>query len=419
MHEGHRAEALIDDELWAPLEDAIRAAKRSIVLTQLFFEPTFRARSVPLCDHLEAAAKRGVRVRILVNENAAIPDSYDELSHRFEGTDVEVRALRMTPNVMHLKVFLVDDELLFLVDAPFEQKYCDTTAHHRDSKRRERKKPLHSVSLRLQGPEVATASAIFGSLWRAAHDEEPSPIPTARAEGLRLAWSAPAGLLDGPRHDILAAYEAAIARAKDYVYVENQYFTSPRIAQALLEAVRREPALEVILLLNVSMDVPTYDTWQARRLEELRAASQNIEAFALWSPYRGPGVSVRQVYIHSKVALVDDAWATVGSANLDSISLHDAEEFVVPAPPNVELNAIVPHADWATALRRRLWAHHLDDEGAWGGARPRLADWRRIAERNLERYLAQDSTRVGRLFPFDALAKEWRKPLSRRGAGLH
>lgn len=425
LYEGNSVEALVDDALWAPLERAMRHAKRRIHLTQLLFETEFTPRSDALADLLEEAGRRGVEVGILVNENATIPDSYDELRDRFAGVPVEVRRLTMTPNVLHLKVLLVDDEL-FLVDAPFEQKYLDTSAHVITTARRGGAKALHSVSLHLRGPCVARVRDIFDTLWATAGGASPRELPPRRHEGPRegdhaveLAWTAPAGTL-GRDADfrILRAYEEAIARAKEYVYFENQYFTSPRITDALVAALDREPRLEVILVLNVHMDIPTYDTWQAQRLDALReAGGERVGVFSLWCPRRAPGAMLRQLYVHSKVGIVDDAWATVGSANLDSMSLHTAGEFVLATPPNVELNAVIAERAWATDLRRRLWAEHLGDHGAWRTTRPGLAHWRDVAEENLRRYLADEPT-LGRVFPHEALAKEWRQPLSRRTGPL-
>lgn len=421
LYHGNLAHALVDDALWAPLEETIRTARRSLSLSQLLFESGFKPRATKLADLLEDAARRGVRVRVLANENAVIPDSADELRERYQDTPVDVRALRMTPNVLHMKILLADDETVFLIDAPFEQKYVDRASHLHDLAHRENAKPLHSVSLRLQGPCVARVADLFEALWHSAAGTPPGPLPPrpsgdARDRGLdvELAWSAPAGLVEpGASERILHAYEHAIGHAREYVYIENQYFTSPRIVRALQQALAREPELEVILALNVHMDVPTYDSWQAERLDDLGRHHERVGVFAMWSP--GPRRRmVRQLYLHSKVGIVDDAWATVGSANLDSISLHEAEEFLVPAPQNVELNAILRDKEWVTELRRRLWAEHLGDGGAWRTARPRLAEWRRVAERNLAAYRDGALTTSTRLFPHEALAKEWRKPLSER-----
>jgi phosphatidylserine/phosphatidylglycerophosphate/cardiolipin synthase-like enzyme len=57
----------------------------------------------------------------------------------------------------------------------------------------------------------------------------------------------------------------------------------------------------------------------------------------------------RPIYVHSKVAIVDDRWATIGSANLNSRGMsHDAE-----------LNLSVLDSDFARALRLMLWTEHV------------------------------------------------------------
>jgi phosphatidylserine/phosphatidylglycerophosphate/cardiolipin synthase-like enzyme len=424
--EGNAIEPLLDDELWPPLQRAIREARSEVLLTQLLFEPAFRVGERALADELEGAAARGARVRILVNENAAIPDSYDDLAERFEGTSVEVTRLLMTPNVMHAKLCVVDAQEAFLVDAPFEQKYVDSSLHaFRPT--RGRTKPFHSVSLRVRGPVVAGLRHLAGSLFAEAGTDAPAPAPAPPPAGrlpARIAWTAPDGLHgDGHQLNILREYERAIARAKRLIYIENQYFTSPRIADAIGAALEREPELEVVLLLNVHMDVPSYDVWLRRRLEELGARDHpRLGAFALWAPRRldGKGVA-RQVYIHSKVAVVDDAWATVGSANLDSISLHEAQEFPLPrrVPPNVEANIVVEDEAFAAMLRRRLWGEHLDDQGVWRADPPAggwLAHWHRVAQENLRAFDASEPARAGRVFPYELIASERREALFRGSA---
>ncbi|HVM45286.1 MAG TPA: phospholipase D-like domain-containing protein [Candidatus Thermoplasmatota archaeon] len=406
-----RAQPLVDEELWGPLLEAIRGARRRIDLTQLLFEPSFRPLTSSLADEMEAAARRGARVRILVNQNAAIPDSYDELRERFAGTPVEVRAVPMTPNVLHMKVLVADDEA-FLVDSPFEQKYADSRSHVFDRAHREHEMPFHSVSLRLAGAVVLRIAQIFDALWEGV----PLPAPAARQErtGVQLVWSSPAGMLEAEAAGgVLEAYERALREARRFVYIETQYFTSPRMTEAVAAALAREPRLEVILLLNEHMDVPTYDAWQDRRLRELGWPDHpRLGVFSLWSGRRlASDPAARRIYVHSKVAVVDDEWATIGSANLDSISLHEADEFGVRAPRNVDLNAVFLDAAFAAALRRRLWGEHLADRGVWSAEPPAggwLAHWRGIAEENYRRWEAGEPDRPARIMPYGSL------PMSRR-----
>ena len=414
---GDEIEPLLDDELWGPLWSVLEAAEREVILTQLWFDPGIAPGGRKLSDVLEALAGRGVDVRILVNENAAIPDSYDELRERFEGTAVQVVRFPMSPNVMHAKLILVDGVDAFLVDPPFQPKYLDDRAHAFHAPTAERGKPFHTVSARVRGAPARGLHAFARDLFACAGVDGPSPAPQERpSDRVRLARTLPAGVVpEGEVLEILAEYERAIASAQRFVYIETQYFTSPRIARDLRDALAREPRLEVVLLLNERMDIPGYDGIQLKRLREIE--HPRLAAFSLWSPRRVEGaLAARQTYLHSKVAIVDDAWATIGSANLDSISLHEADEFPMRAPPNVEVNAVVEDAPWATRLRRRLWGEHLRDEGVWRADTPPggwLALWRNVAEENARRFAEGDAEGVGRVFAFGALTS------GRRGASAN
>ena len=428
-YRGNVAEPLIDNELWAPLLRALDDARSEVLLSQLLFDPGFSPTSRKLEAALMDADARGAKVCILVNENAAIPDSYDELVALFDGTGIEVRALHMTPNVLHAKVLVVDGREAFLLDSPFQARYADSRTHPFDIARRGHHKAHHAVSLRLRGPAVAGVHEGFRTLWEAARAnglETCSPPPPAGRQTVRLAWTNPAGLMTHEaREEVLAEYAAALARAERFVYIENQYFTSPTIAGLISGALERNPRLQVILALNVNMDVPSYDQWLALRLREIGWPHHpRLGVFALWAPRRAGHVAVREVYLHSKTAFVDDTWATIGSANLDSISLHEATEFGPPFPQNVELNAILldgldgePATGLVAALRRRLWGEHLGDEGVWTKDEPEggwLAVWRKVAEQNLARFEAEDRRLVGKVFPFGALAKDRILPFWKR-----
>ena len=66
-------------------------------------------------------------------------------------------------------------------------------------------------------------------------------------------------------------------------------------------------------------------------------------------PARGPAFGYRPVYVHAKVAIIDDEWLTVGSANLNN------RGFVTDS----ELNVVVRDPSLARALRMELWSEHL------------------------------------------------------------
>lgn len=425
VYPGNAVEPLVDDELWAPLRDAIRGARRSLDLSQLLFEPSFAPGGTPLADEIARAAARGVRVRLLVNRNMLIPDSYRELASHFDGTGVDVARLMVGSGVMHAKLLVADEAEAFLVDAPYEQKYADTSAHAFDGDHRAREKPFHSVSARIAGPAVARVVDVFERLWERAHGAAPDAwtrprrkLPPAGEQSVQMLCTAPGGMLAPQEHaGVLQGYLRAIERARRLLYVETQYFTSATIADAIRRALDRRPELEAIVVVNLHMDVPGYDAWQRRRLMELGApAHPRVGVFSLWSPRRARSdPAIRSVYVHSKVAIVDDAWATIGSANLDGISLETADEFVVPVERNVEINAALldgvdgaPATGAVAALRRRLWAEHLGDEVAWQARPPAggwLSAWRRVARENLRRFESGRTDLLGRVLPHEAMMR--------------
>ncbi|HWH07653.1 MAG TPA: phospholipase D-like domain-containing protein, partial [Candidatus Thermoplasmatota archaeon] len=114
---GNEVDLLVDGEAaFAAALEAVEAAEREVWLMQLLFEPDFApafrgedpATGRRMADALRDACARGVDVRILLNENAVIPDHADEIQDLFHGAcshehPVRVRRFPMTPAVMHAK----------------------------------------------------------------------------------------------------------------------------------------------------------------------------------------------------------------------------------------------------------------------------------------------------------------------------
>jgi len=100
--------------------------------------------------------------------------------------------------------------------------------------------------------------------------------------------------------------------------------------------------------------------WLRRRAPGAAAAGR-LRFFTLATSGRETDgdIHYRPIYVHAKVSIVDDRWATAGSANLNSRGMsHDAE-----------LNVAVLDDDFARGLRQSLWAEHLglrdDTHAGW------------------------------------------------------
>src|SRR6185312_5215732 len=139
------------------------------------------------------------------------------------------------------------------------------------------------------------------------------------------------------------------------IYLENQYLWSHALLDDLITLIQRPPTPEfrIVLVLPLRAADGKWDNDQ--HVETLRAADRAGRVVEVYSLYTsGPAFGrkaflYRPIYVHAKVALVDDEWALVGSANMN---LRGFET-------DSELDAFIHDQEFARTLRRRLWAEHL------------------------------------------------------------
>lgn len=442
---GNRVRFLVDNHLaFGEALDAVRRARRSLGLTQLYFNPELRAvfpddasiaavadGADPSLGDLAAAvldaSGRGVEVRIALNENMVVPDHVDEMAAVLEDApDVRVRASRRNPGVAHEKLLLLDDDEAFLVGSPFQQRYWDDPRHLPEQPRRGKEtKPHHDVSAHVRGPVVTHVSEEFGRIWNGSPTPataDPSdtwscatPVERRAREGdVSLQFLMTTPVLGGSpaERSILEGFERMLAEAERFVYAENQYFTCARAARAIDRALAAHDGLEVILLLNEKMDIPGYEAVQKQRLDDLLGSyGDQLGVFSAYTHGSRDGRDgVLPIYIHSKTTVADDVCVNVGSANLDGVSLDGAVELGMPDVVNEEANILVldgvedaPRTGIVADLRRRLWSEHLatpEDELREEPAEGWLALWRRHAEANKRIVLAGRHDLRSRVLPF-------------------
>jgi hypothetical protein len=134
-----------------------------------------------------------------------------------------------------------------------------------------------------------------------------------------------AALLPHGETGVLEAYQRAIMKAEDYIYIEDQYFNSPEIVTAIKARMIERPKLEVILLVNPRPDIGGYHAHQTGLIKDLIAAGgeDRVAAFTMWScdPIN-PRLQVAPIYVHSKVCIIDDRWVAIGTANVDGASMN-------------------------------------------------------------------------------------------------
>jgi phosphatidylserine/phosphatidylglycerophosphate/cardiolipin synthase-like enzyme len=348
-------------------------------------------------------------------------------------SNAQFASFATTPfNVVHAKAALFDDLAAVVIGSPFSQSYWDTHQHpifepQRGSASGE-PVPVHDVSLAIRGPAVKDLHDAFRLHWNFVKPNDlaeiavPAAIATPDQDeyiaSVQLVRTLNGGVFPAPldqgEQGNLEAYLRAIEQAKTYIYLENQYFTCDAICKALVAALNdtARPALQVIVLLNVTPDMPLYPGWQSDRIKQIRkdagANVSRIEFFTAWShdpPFPSQNRTKPMIapnYVHTKVGIVDDAWASVGSANLDGASL-DYFQFLHALQfannRNHELNYLIfnnvvsnvdgrqlPQTDAVATLRRNLWSEHLaidanDAQLALTNAAAWIGLWRTTAEK--------------------------------------
>lgn len=458
-------EILIDNEnVLKKIVDAIDEAKSYVYLTQFEFYPDFIPRFFlspqteseyrkddPLVYKLLEVQKRGADVKIIINENAIVPDNYDELYNYFKESKVNVRRFPAKgPYAMHAKVLVVDGKKGFIIGSPFSQSYWDTDKHDINEPRRLNKNegPLHDVSIYMEGPVITDLEEFFIELWnylsnlhfdgkdkikknRSQHNnsnsasdpkyiEQFKPLLRSENKPLQIVRSITPGTLskDGET-GVLEAYRRAITNAQDFIYIENQYFTNKYIVGALKSALKFNKDLQLIMVINEVPDVPSYRSWQHYGMQfmelDLKKIVLNhpqIGIFAKWSGRFESGKNkLRNCYIHSKVAIVDDLWATIGTSNLDGSSLSCAEEFgsreVSKNHRNMEMNALIfdkQKTGTIEKFRQILWSEHLGQD-IINLERPKkgwLDLWNQKSNENMDKLEREEIIIHGGILPYSS-----------------
>lgn len=347
------------DQLFPRMQAAIQRAHTEVwVATYIFHHD---ATSLALVDALIAADRRGVRVRVVVDgfgSNASIRT----LRERLAGSGVAFAVFRpmdrwwrwFQPGQLrrlHQKLCVVDGHVAFVGGINVIDDRLDM--HHGVTEL-----PRLDFAVELRGGIVDLIAHSVRSIWSRAwlgrefDDALIDYVPLRRRFRLWLTqlWRGPQRLAEPPsrlqpvsaafvlrdnlrrRRTIEHAYADAIRGARQSVDVICPYFyPGQRIRQALRHAADR--GVRVRLLLQGKLDY--------------RIAGWAAEA--LYADLLGHGIEIYEytpAFLHAKVAVVDGQWATVGSSNIDPLSLL----------VNLEANVVVRDAGFAAQLAEEIEA---------------------------------------------------------------
>ncbi|MDC3955823.1 phospholipase D-like domain-containing protein [Polyangium jinanense] len=192
--------------------------------------------------------------------------------------------------------------------------------------------PRHDFVARIEGPSVAHLEENFRERWnrlleRGAPNAErstpvPPPEPAVLPEAPGRAVVQVVRTMPAPHTErgILDVYLRAVAAARRLIYVEDQYFRSTYVSEAIVEAARKNPRLAVLVITSEAQaNHPLTGAWSHACFERIREAIPDFELYSLRCAGRdGRGKRrVQEVDHHGKLLLVDDVFVMVGSCNVN------------------------------------------------------------------------------------------------------
>lgn len=396
LRAGNDVRPLVDGEpAFRRICEAVEAARERVWVTVAFLQ---REVQMPdgrgsFFDVLDRAQQRGIDVRVIFWRS---PEQEEEQPGvHFSGTGEERRWLDergsrfqarwdTLPDFSchHQKSWIVDagelDEVAFVGGINLSPTSVVAPGHApREGG------DVHDVYVQVRGPAASDVHHNFVQRWNEASErEKPDGVWPPDDDGGDLAFperaSAEAGevpvqitrtvlrdryrdttptpggvpfpIRDGEQ-SVHEQYHAAIDGAQRSVYIEDQAIGSPGIIAVLDEALSR--GVEIVFLVPVNAH-PAFV--RARKNEKLAPFFEMLHGLARFDHFslvgiannHGPG-RYHDVYVHAKIALVDDAWATIGSTNVADRSFHS----------DTELNASFWHAETVRSLRVELFREHL------------------------------------------------------------
>ncbi len=392
---GNSLEVLIDGAEALPRMGAeLKRAESHVHIAGWYFSPEFaltRDEEPAILRHLLAELAERVEVRVLVWAGAPLPlfrPSRRTVRRMREslcaGTKIccALDAKERPMHCHHEKTIVVDDRVAFVggIDLTSEAgDRFDSSGH-----RARGQVGWHDASARITGPAVVDIAEHFRMRWQEVTGEKlaspATPEPTGNVE-LQIVRTVPERVYRAkPRGDfrLLESYVRALRSAQRLIYLENQFLWSPEIAEILTDKLLRPPAdnFRLLVVLPAKPNAGGDDTRGA--LAELVEADADAGRLLACTLFARAGRLADPVYVHAKIGIVDDAWLTLGSANLNEHSLFN----------DTEMNVVTHDAAIARESRLRLWAEHLElsiDEVAGEPAAVIDDHWKPISKEQLAR----------------------------------
>ena len=353
---GNKVTLLQDGAATSPaMFAAIRSASDHINLETYIIEDDEIGRQ--FADLLLEQQARGIQVNLIYDSVGGLstPKAFFD---RLKAGGIEVLEFNpvnplaaKTPwlinNRDHRKLLIVDGRTAFLGGINISSVYSSGSVARRTATTAASASPWRDTDLQIEGPVVGELQKLFMNTWEKQRGKPLAPrayFPELKAQGkdiVRAIGSTP----DDPYSLIYLTLISAIGNAEKQVYLTNAYFVpDPQLLKSLTDAAGRGVDVKVILPSHSDSET----VFHAGRSH--------------YSTLLEGGVKIYErvgALLHSKTAVVDGVWSTVGSTNLDWRSFLD----------NDEINAVILGREFARQMQaqfaRDLEASEAIDPETW------------------------------------------------------
>jgi phosphatidylserine/phosphatidylglycerophosphate/cardiolipin synthase-like enzyme len=349
-----RVAVLIDGAAYyLALLHALRRARSSIMVLGWDFDPRVRLDptepATELCRLLPALVERcpELNVYLLIWDISVVFGPSSTVDQLFD------RAWQAHPRVHfrfdgqhpfgaahHDKIVCIDDALAFAGGIDLTVERWDTPAHDPADPTRvdadgEPYDPVHDLQMAVSGEAARALAELARGRWAEATGET---LPPAR--DMNDPWpqaltpwltDVPVGIArtrpgtDGKPgvSEVAALNAAALAAARRSVYIEAQYLAARPVADRLVALLERADGPEIVILVWRQaigwLERFAMGSNRDRLLRRLAAADRHGRLRAYWLGV--PGEPEREINLHAKLLIVDDAFVRIGSSNLNNRSL--------------------------------------------------------------------------------------------------
>lgn len=336
LTQGNKVTLLVDGQAtYAAMFRAMESAKDHINLESYIIEDGEIGHQ--FADLLMKKQREGVQVHVIYDSLGSVltPDAFFQ---RLRDEGIQVVAFNpinpltfgkkwgLSPHRDHRKILIVDGKVAIMGGVNISNVYSSTPFKPGKNE----KIPIHwrDTDIQIEGPAVAELQKLFLDTWMMQREEKPALrnyFPTPQEAGsalIRVIGSTPGESNRVP----FIVYVSAISLAGKSIHLTNSYFfPDKQIIKALTDAARRGVDVKIILP-GITDSLLALHAQRSYYTKLLRAGVQLYEH----------GDSL----LHAKTAVVDSVWTTVGSTNMDYLSLLD----------NNEVNAVILSKEFASEM---------------------------------------------------------------------